>query len=177
LSFGFAPELHAASLRAHPASVRSILDEFALELRESVEDGQHQPAMRRGGIRPSILDRPETGARFADLVDGGRITDELFPRKGAAETSRAAGTRQIICRKGLERGCHNGVGAFAGKFHASFGQLLVILGDQHRVLALQPLAKGSRHLFLARNPALLAGSSGRRSDPAGAPLLFNRVRP
>ena len=59
-----ATELHAASLSAHPAGVRSILDEFALELRESAEDGQ----MRRGGIRPSIFDRPETGARFADLV-------------------------------------------------------------------------------------------------------------
>jgi len=47
-----ATELHAASLRTHPAGVRSILDEFALELRESAEDGQHQPAMRRGGIRP-----------------------------------------------------------------------------------------------------------------------------
>jgi len=63
-----ATELHAASLRTHPAGVRSILDEFALELRESAEDGQHQPAMRRGGIRPSIFDRPETGARLADLV-------------------------------------------------------------------------------------------------------------
>ena len=30
----FAIELHAASLRTHPAGVCSILDEFALELRE-----------------------------------------------------------------------------------------------------------------------------------------------
>src|SRR6478609_3160758 len=64
----FATELHAASLRTHPAGVRSILDEFALELRKSAEDGQHQPAMRRGGICPSIPDRPEAGARLADLV-------------------------------------------------------------------------------------------------------------
>src|SRR6185503_10041455 len=35
----FAPELHAASLRTHPAGVRSVLDEFALKLRESAEDG------------------------------------------------------------------------------------------------------------------------------------------
>jgi hypothetical protein len=109
----------------------------------------------------------------------GTLAGNLFPRKGAAETSGATGARQIICRKGPERGGHNGVGTFAGKFHASFGQLPVVLGDQHRVLALAPLAKGSRHLFLARYSALLAGSSGRRSDPAGlaAPLLFNRVRP
>jgi len=137
--------------------------------------------MRRGGIRPSILDRPETGARFADLVDGGRIADELFPRQGAAETSGATGARQIICRKGPERGCHNGVRAFASKLHASFGQLPVILGDQHRVSALQPLAKGSRHLFLSRHSALPAGSSGRRliQRASAAPLvtLLNRVRP
>src|SRR4051794_28934364 len=80
----------------------------------------------------------------------GTLAGNLFPRKGAAETSGATGARQIICRKGPERGGHNGVGTFAGKFHASFGQLPVVLGDQHRVLALAPLAKGSRHLFLAR---------------------------
>ena len=92
--------------------------------------------------------------------DGGHLRDELFPRQGAAETGGASGTGQIIGRKGPKRGCHNGVCRFAGKFQASFGQLLVVLGDKHRGSALQPLAKGSRHLFLARHSALLAGSSG-----------------
>ena len=53
--------------------------------------------------------------------DGRHVTDELFPRQGAAETSGASGTRQLIDRKGPERVCHQGVGTFAGKFHAPFG--------------------------------------------------------
>jgi hypothetical protein len=113
----------------------------------------HLPLNRRP------LDRKPRYGLFAS-GDGGHVTDELFPRQGAAETSGASGARQIIHRKGPERGCHNGVGTFAGKFRASFGQLPVILGDQHRVLALQPLAKGSRHLFLARK--ILPCWRGRR---------------
>ena len=91
----------------------------------------------------------------------------LFPRKGAAETGGGTGTRQIICRKRLERGCHNGVGTFAGKFHASFGQLPVILGDQHRVSALQPLAKGSRRCSFRGILPCRRDHRGRRPDPTG----------
>jgi hypothetical protein len=76
--------------------------------------------------------------------DGGHVTDELFPRQGAAETGGAIGARQIIGRQGPQRVCHQGVGTFAGKFQASFGQLPVVLGDQHRILPLRrwPRAAG-----------------------------------
>jgi hypothetical protein len=62
----------------------------------------HLPLNRRP------LDRKPRYGLFAS-GDGGHVTDELFPRQGAAETSGATGTRQIIGRKGPERGCHNGV--------------------------------------------------------------------
>ena len=104
--------------------------------------------------------------------DGRHVTDELFPRQGAAETTGAIRARQIVDRQGPDRVSHTGFVTFTGKSQASFGQLPVVLGDQHRVLALQPLAKGSRHLFLARKTlpcwrgrrggVLIKRASGRR---------------
>jgi hypothetical protein len=99
--------------------------------------------------------------------DGAPLRANLFPRKGAAETSGATGTRQIICRKGPERGCQTRFGTFAGKSQASFGQLPVILGDQHRVLALQPLAKGSRRCSFRGILPCRRDHRGRRPDPTG----------
>ena len=104
----------------------------------------------------------------------------LFPRQGAAETSGTTGTRQIICRKGPERGCQTGFGTFAGKSQASFGQLPVILGDQHCILALQPLAKGSRRCsFRGILPCRRDHRGGVLIQRAAAALvtLLNRVRP
>jgi hypothetical protein len=95
--------------------------------------------------------------------DGGHLTDELFPRKGAAETGGPTGTRQIIDGKGPERVGHQGAGTFAGKFHASFGKLPVVLGDQHRVSGPTAAGQGQPALFLSRNSALPAGSSGAAS--------------
>jgi hypothetical protein len=93
----------------------------------------------------------------------GTLADELFPGKGAATTGGATGTRQIICRKGPERGCQTRFGTFAGKSQASFGQLAVILGDQHCVLPFAAAGQGQPALFLSRNSALPAGSSGAAS--------------
>jgi len=100
-----------------------------------------------------------------------RARANLFPRQGAVETSGTSRTRQIICRKGPERVGHKWVGTFAGKFQATFGQLPVVLGDQHRVFALAPLAKGSRHCSFRdiapcgrdhRGGVLIQRASGRR---------------
>jgi hypothetical protein len=92
--------------------------------------------------------------------DGRHVTDDLFPRQGAAETGGAIRARQIVDRQGPERVSHTGFVTFTGKSQASFGQLPVVLGDQHRGSALQPLAKGSRRCSFRRNSALPAGSSG-----------------
>jgi hypothetical protein len=51
-------------------------------------------------------------------VDGGHLTDELFPRKGAVEPGGASGTRQIVDRKGPERVSHKGFLTFTGKSQA-----------------------------------------------------------
>ena len=112
--------------------------------------------------------------------DGRHVTDELFHRP-AAQTSGAIRARQIVDRQGPERVSHTGFVTFTGKSQASFGQLPVVLGDQHRVLALSAAGQGQPAFVpCEKNSALLAGSSGRRSDPAGlgAPLMVvNRVRP
>jgi hypothetical protein len=44
------------------------LDQFALELSQAAQDGQHQPTVRRGGIGPDIRQRFEARATLADLV-------------------------------------------------------------------------------------------------------------
>ena len=130
-----------------------------------------RPNNRKGPSNKNATANLVGRAAFRPLLtstgDGAPLRANLFPRKGAAETSGATGTRQIICRKGLERCCHNGVRTFAGKFHASFGQLPVILGDQHRVLALQPLAKGSRRCSFRGILPCRRDHRGRRPDPAG----------
>ncbi len=119
-------------------------------------------------ISCSTVDRSiaKCGAGCLPCGEGGHVTDDLFPRKGAVETSGTGGTRQIIDREGPERAGHQGVGTFAGKFDAAFGQLPVILGDQHRGLALQPLAKGSRRCSFRLNLPCRRDHRGRRPDPA-----------
>src|SRR3981081_443379 len=101
--------------------------------------------------------------------------------KGAAETGGAPRTPKIIYRKRPERVSHKGFGTFTGKSQASFGQLRVILGDQHRVLALQPLAKGSRHCtFREILPCWRDRQGGvliQRASAAPLVTLFQRVPP
>jgi hypothetical protein len=75
--------------------------------------------------------QPNAVRALIELGLADALRANLFPGQGAAATSGASGTRQIIGRQGPERVCHEGVGTFAGQSHASFGQLLVILGDQH----------------------------------------------
>jgi hypothetical protein len=77
-------------------------------------------ARYRGCPAQSQTALSQTALRAVRLpVMAGALRANLFPRQGAAETSGAIRTRQIICRKGPKRVCHKGVGAFAGKFQAS----------------------------------------------------------
>src|SRR5262249_28780448 len=40
----------------------------ALELRQTAQDGEHQPAVRRGGIGPAVMQALERRALVADLM-------------------------------------------------------------------------------------------------------------
>jgi hypothetical protein len=115
------------------------------------------------------------------LVMPGTLADELFPGKGAATTGGATGTRQIICRKGPERGCQTRFGTFAGKSQASFGQLPVILGDQHCVLPCSrwPTAAGVVPFeeFCLAGGIIGGGVLIQRASAAPLVTLLNRVRP
>jgi len=63
-----APELHTPGLRPFPPILRPRADQLPFELRQAAQDRQHQPAMRCGGVGPSIGQRPERSALVADLV-------------------------------------------------------------------------------------------------------------
>src|SRR5215813_2642613 len=52
---------HAAGFGALPAVVRTRSDQLALELGQAAEHSEHQPAVRRGRVRPCILQRFEAG--------------------------------------------------------------------------------------------------------------------
>jgi hypothetical protein len=112
--------------------------------------------------------------------DGGHVTDELFPRQGAAETSGAIRARQIVDRQGPERVSHTGFVTFTGKSQASFGQLPVVLGDQHRVLPLRrwPRAAGIVPLeTFCLAGGIIGGGVFRRASAAPLVTLLNCVRP
>jgi hypothetical protein len=42
-----------------PTSVRALIN-AALELGQTAQDGEHQPAMRRGGVGPAVVQALET---------------------------------------------------------------------------------------------------------------------
>jgi hypothetical protein len=44
-------------------------DQLALEFSQAAKHSEHQPAMSGRGIGPSILERFEAGAAFADLIE------------------------------------------------------------------------------------------------------------
>ena len=56
---------HALGIRTGTAVTCAREDQFAFKLSESVEDREHQPAMRCRRVGPSIRQRPETGASLA----------------------------------------------------------------------------------------------------------------
>jgi hypothetical protein len=52
-----------------PALASAGLDELALELSQAAKNRQHQPSVRRGGIRPGIGQRLEASASLGDHVE------------------------------------------------------------------------------------------------------------
>ena len=60
---------HATGFGALPTVVRARTDELALEFGEAAEHGEHQPAVRRGRVRPCILQRLEAGTGLADRIE------------------------------------------------------------------------------------------------------------
>src|SRR5262249_56979135 len=61
-------EFNATLFSTLAAFPRSGADEFALELRQAAEHGQHQPAGRGCRVCPTVLERLEAGAGLADRV-------------------------------------------------------------------------------------------------------------
>lgn len=62
-----APELHASRFCPLTAFGGARPYQLALELRQTCQDREHEPAVRRRGVRPAI--RQKTKARFL-LCDG-----------------------------------------------------------------------------------------------------------
>jgi len=62
--------LHSPCLGKLPALAGARADQFALELGEAAQDGQHQAAVGRGSIGPSIIQGPETGPLTGDRRHG-----------------------------------------------------------------------------------------------------------
>src|SRR5262249_39848160 len=61
-----APEFHATGLSALPAFACSGTNQLALKFGQATENCQHQPAVRRGGIRPSVFQAAETSFTLAN---------------------------------------------------------------------------------------------------------------
>jgi hypothetical protein len=60
------PEAHAARLGTLAALAGARADQRALELSKPAQDGQHELAVRRGGVRPGVLERAEARAYLFD---------------------------------------------------------------------------------------------------------------
>jgi hypothetical protein len=61
-------EADALLARALDADIGARLDQAALELGQTAQDGEHQPAVRRGGIGPAVVQALERRTLVADLM-------------------------------------------------------------------------------------------------------------
>src|SRR5262245_46511589 len=64
-----ASEAHTTLLCSLAAFAGPGADQLALELGQAAKDGEHQLAMRRGGVGPGILERPEASTSLGQLVE------------------------------------------------------------------------------------------------------------
>jgi hypothetical protein len=102
VSFGFLPIHHPARLRALSALADATADKFALELGQTTQHGQHEPAVLRGGVGPHVPQRLETGALIGDGTEhveeiasrlrqpvepGHHQTSSRFPKSGRVITT------------------------------------------------------------------------------------------
>jgi len=65
-----AAKLHTPRLRALPAFISARKDQVTLELRQPSKDRQHQSSVRRGGVGPSVRQRPEPRTSRRHSVEG-----------------------------------------------------------------------------------------------------------
>jgi dTDP-4-dehydrorhamnose 3,5-epimerase len=90
--FERAPEPHALALaRSRPSPMR---DRLALEFGKAAQHGQHQPAVGRGGVRPSVLQRAKAGAalghRSQDIqISGASIAHERSTNGASIRTQHS----------------------------------------------------------------------------------------
>ncbi len=63
------PKTHATGLGTDTAVAGTSNDQCALELRKAAQNGQHQPAVRRRGVRPGVRQRLEAGPGFRNRVE------------------------------------------------------------------------------------------------------------
>jgi hypothetical protein len=59
---------HTTILSALAAFTSSCADQLALELGQAAKHREHQAPVRRGGVRPGILERTKARATLADLI-------------------------------------------------------------------------------------------------------------
>ena len=62
----FSSKPHSVGHGARPTLAGSLADQFALELRETSEHGEHQAPMRVSRVGPCVAQRFEASAAFAD---------------------------------------------------------------------------------------------------------------
>lgn len=80
-----APHPHALGLGAFAAFARARADQLALELGQPAKDGQHQAAMRRGGVGPCVAQGSESGPLAGDRRKG---VEKVTGRAGQPVESR-----------------------------------------------------------------------------------------
>src|SRR5262249_58840922 len=64
-----ASEAHTTLLCSLAAFAGPGADQLAFELGQAAEDGEHQLAMRRGGVGPGVLQRTKAGSSLGQLVE------------------------------------------------------------------------------------------------------------
>src|SRR3954447_1967757 len=67
---GLAPEMHAPRPGPLPAFAGARSDQLTLELGETTQDGQHEPAMRGRRIRPGVVQGAKASLLVADRREG-----------------------------------------------------------------------------------------------------------
>jgi hypothetical protein len=59
-------EFHSTGLGALPTFACAGTNQLALEFSQATENREHQPAVRRSGIRPSVFQTAEVGIMLAN---------------------------------------------------------------------------------------------------------------
>jgi hypothetical protein len=89
-------ETHASCLGPVAALAGPGTDQRALELGEPAQDGQHELAMRRRGVGPGALERPEAGASLFHVFEN---VEEVA--RGARQAVQASDDEHVVGLKPL----------------------------------------------------------------------------